>query len=763
MTAHFYLDGREIPFQPGQNVLEALLAMGRDRDVPYFCYHPALGSLGACRQCAVKLYPHDDKHPPRVMMACLLPASAGLQLVTAESDVRREHAAISELLMRNHPHDCPICDEGGQCHLQDMTVRAGHRLRHYENAKRTFRSQQLGPLIRQEMNRCITCYRCVRFYQDIAGGEDFGVFGSRDRVFFGRLHDGPLESPFAGNLAEVCPTGVFTDKVYHASYLRPWDLETAASICPHCNLGCNTAPGAARGRLRRVRQRHHPDINPYFLCDRGRYGFRHVVDRRRPWRHRLRSREIERDEALDRLTDLLRQGETGFLGSPRADVQDNLTWLALADAYGAPFAAFSDPWQEALAREILALPQAPSLRQLGEAERILILGQALEISPSLRLPVQAALRRGAQLTLASVLPTALDRYGELRRLRPDGYVDAAGDWCRALPSGKRGVILASADALGPAGVHVLRRLQEDLPPGTGIVVAHRAPNLGGAAFFATDGQSQRLREAIRVGRCRHLLALAADPLGEDGDAPFWRQRSSALRISLLDCLPTTTLEAAELQLPMAAVAEREGVFLNYEGRFQAFARVYRPAQYHSHWDPSRSTFPLPAGGMREELALWEPRDLAEALAQRGGRLESFHQRLEFYHHYLCPELPGPGDPGSFIPDALRARFRIGIVPVPHSGTGRWWLSAFHWYGDEAQARFAGELQSLAPVAGVRLAPGQTQAQAMLLTSRDGQTRRYPIVEVAGMAADVLALPPSDLSDLGYHPGERIDALEESAP
>ncbi|MGK9449799.1 2Fe-2S iron-sulfur cluster-binding protein [Acidithiobacillus caldus] len=763
MTAHFYLDGRAIPFVAGQNVLEALLAMGRDRDVPYFCYHPALGSLGACRQCAVKFYPHDDRHPPRVMMACLLPASPGLQLVTAETDVEREHAAISELLMRNHPHDCPVCDEGGQCHLQDMTVRAGHRLRTYENRKRTFRSQQLGPLIRQEMNRCITCYRCVRFYQDIAGGEDFGVFGSRDRVFFGRLQDGALESPFAGNLAEICPTGVFTDKVYHANYLRPWDLETAPSVCPHCNLGCNTAPGAARGRLRRVRQRPHPDINPHFLCDRGRYGFRHTAHRQRPWTNQLRGRDVDSDATLDHLADVLAQGQTAFLGSPRADILANLAWLALADAYGAPFAAFSDPWQEALAREILALPQAPSLAELAKAERILILGQALELSPSLRLPVQAAVRAGAHLTLASVLPTALDKHGQVQRLRPDGYVDAAGAWCRALPSGKRAVILASADALGPAGAHVVRRLQEDLPPGTGVIVAHTAPNLGGAAFFATDGQSARLREAVAIGRCRHLLALAADPLGEDGDAPFWRQRPPELQISLLDHLPTTTYGEADLRLPMAATAERDGVFLNYEGRFQAFAKVYQPAREQRQWDPSRSAFPLPAGGMREAMALWEPYTLAEALAERGDRLERFRQRFAFYRHYLCPELPAPGDPGAFLPDGLRARFRIGIVPVPHSGSGRWWLSANHWYGDEAQARFALELQSLAPVPGVRLAPGQTEARALLLTSRDGQVRRFPVIEVEGMAADVLALDPAQLSDLGYHPGERIDAREEVAP
>ena len=129
--------------------------------------------------------------------------------------------------MTNHPHDCPICDEGGECHLQDMTVMTGHNQRTYRFNKRTYRNQDLGPFVSHEMNRCIQCYRCVRFYRDYAGGKDFNVFGSRNRTYFGRVEDGTLESPFSGNLVEICPTGVFTDKTEKAHYTRKWDLQTA--------------------------------------------------------------------------------------------------------------------------------------------------------------------------------------------------------------------------------------------------------------------------------------------------------------------------------------------------------------------------------------------------------------------------------------------------------------------------------------------------------------------------------------------------------
>ena len=189
------VDGVQIEVRGDQtNLLQALLEAGKD--LPYFCWHPAMGSIGACRQCAVLQYRDAEDTAGRIVMACMTPVIDGAQIgLTANGAVEFRNSVI-ENLMLNHPHDCPVCEEGGECHLQDMTVMVGHNARRYRGRKNTFTNQYLGPFIGHEMNRCIACYRCTRFYQDYAGGNDLSAFASRDRVFFGRASDGALESEF---------------------------------------------------------------------------------------------------------------------------------------------------------------------------------------------------------------------------------------------------------------------------------------------------------------------------------------------------------------------------------------------------------------------------------------------------------------------------------------------------------------------------------------------------------------------------------------
>ena len=205
-----FIDNKPHQVKQGQNLLQACLSLGFD--LPYFCWHPALHSVGACRQCAVKQFKDEKDTRGRIVMSCMTPVSEGMRISIDDPEARAFRKGVIEWLMLNHPHDCPVCDEGGECHLQDMTVMTGHTYRRTRFKKRTHRNQDLGPFINHEMNRCIQCYRCVRFYRDYAGGRDLDVFASHDHVYFGRHEDGVLESEFSGNLVEVCPTGVFTDK-----------------------------------------------------------------------------------------------------------------------------------------------------------------------------------------------------------------------------------------------------------------------------------------------------------------------------------------------------------------------------------------------------------------------------------------------------------------------------------------------------------------------------------------------------------------------
>jgi NADH-quinone oxidoreductase subunit G len=381
--AVIFIDNKPFTVPDGQNLLQACLGLGFD--VPYFCWHPALGSVGACRQCAVKQFKDEHDTRGKIVMACMTPAADGVRIAIDDPEAKAFRASVIEWMMVNHPHDCPVCDEGGECHLQDMTVMTGHVHREFDFPKRTFRNQNLGPLVNHEMNRCIHCYRCVRFYRDYAGGRDFGAFAAHDHVYFGRAGDGALENEFSGNLVEVCPTGVFTDKTFQRHFTRKWDLQTAPSICVHCGLGCNTIAGARYGSLRRIRNRYHHEVNGYFLCDRGRFGYEFTSGDARtgvPLARPNRGAALltaGREEALARaaawLTDRTR---VIGIGSPRASLESNFMLRRLVGPDRFYLGVSAEDFQTtAAAVQILreGPARAPSLKEVRAADAAFLVGE----------------------------------------------------------------------------------------------------------------------------------------------------------------------------------------------------------------------------------------------------------------------------------------------------------------------------------------------------------------------------------------------------
>jgi NADH-quinone oxidoreductase subunit G len=316
----------------------------------------------------------------------MTPVSDGLRISIDDPEVKRFRASIIEWLMLNHPHDCPVCDEGGECHLQDMTVMTGHVYRKTRFKKRTYRNQDLGPFVNHEMNRCIQCYRCVRFYRDFAGGRDLNVFSAHDRVYFGRYKDGLLESEFSGNLVEICPTGVFTDKTLKKHYTRPWDLQCAPSICVHCSLGCNTLPGERHGTLRRVRNRFNDEVNGYFLCDRGRYGYEFVnsPDRiRKPVLKTSDSAGIAGHAHPEDVQKYLRErfhfGTRAIgIGSPKASLEANYALRTLVGPESFYLGVSATDYRlVTLIASILKSGPVPaaSLKDIAHSDAVLILGE----------------------------------------------------------------------------------------------------------------------------------------------------------------------------------------------------------------------------------------------------------------------------------------------------------------------------------------------------------------------------------------------------
>ena len=399
-----YIDDQAYEVPEGDNVLEACLSAGID--LPYFCWHPEMGSVGACRQCALVQYRDAEDTRGRIVMGCMTPVVEGARFSLKSDTAGEFRENVIESLMLNHPHDCPVCGEGGECHLQDMTVMVGHRNRRYRGKKNTHRNQNLGPLVHHEMNRCITCYRCTRFYRDYAGGKDLSAQASHDHTYFGRQEDGTLESEFAGNLVEVCPTGVFTDKPLVKEYTRKWDLQSAPSVCVGCALGCNTMPGERYGKLKRIHNRFNNEVNGYFLCDRGRYGGSFVNDEKRALFAGLRNSDgsydaIDSSQAIQTLVQWCgADKKLAAIGSPRASLESNYLLRRLVGEQS--YCNGMADHEAELVNQISGLLQngsviTPSMRQVEAADAVLILGEDVtNTAPRLALALRQSVRNRAK-------------------------------------------------------------------------------------------------------------------------------------------------------------------------------------------------------------------------------------------------------------------------------------------------------------------------------------------------------------------------------
>jgi NADH-quinone oxidoreductase subunit G len=494
--ATIYVENQPYQAEDGQNLLHACLSLGFN--LPYFCWHPALGSVGACRQCAVKQFKDEKDTQGKLVMACMTPASDGARISIEDQQAGEFRAGVIEWLMVNHPHDCPVCDEGGECHLQDMTVMTGHVYRHFRFKKRTYRNQYLGPFINHEMNRCIQCYRCVRFYRDYAGGRDLDVFAAHDDVYFGRHEDGVLVNEFSGNLVEVCPTGVFTDKTLKEHYTRKWDLQTAPSVCTHCGVGCNTIPGERYGELRRILNRYHHDVNGYFLCDRGRFGYEFVNSSRRIRKPLLRAddrgaAEVVTGEVALRRAAALLSGAVIGIGSPRASLEANFALRALVGEENF-YAGTSERDSRLVSLALRALREgrarAPSLLEVGMSDAVLVLGEDVtNTAPMLALALrQSARRRPMKIAEKLKIPEWDDAAVREAVQQAQGPVFIATTDGTALDDIAAQTYRAAPDDIARLGFAIAHSLDAGAPPVTGLSDRARA---------LAEGIAKALKEAER--------------------------------------------------------------------------------------------------------------------------------------------------------------------------------------------------------------------------------------------------------------------------
>ncbi|WP_020674915.1 NADH-quinone oxidoreductase subunit NuoG [Geopsychrobacter electrodiphilus] len=587
------IDNQTVTVSQGATVLDAAIALGIM--VPHFCYHQVLGAVGACRQCAVTIVAGTQKG---LKMSCLIPAEDGMVVLTGDVESSAYRAQVSEWLMTNHPHDCPVCDEGGECQLQEMTIGAGHGIRRYRGNKRTYQNQQLGPFIEQEMNRCIQCYRCARTYKDYCGGTDFGVMGSQQRIFFGRFKDGELESDFSGNLVDFCPTGVFTDKTNRFK-TRYWDLQQAASICPHCSLGCSTLVGGRYQEVQRVRAGDNRLTNDSFICDRARFGSDWVNHPERPREARIAGERVDMSQALAQLEERLLALKTEhggqslrLLGSPRASFEANLLLKKLAERLGAPAPYYDAHPRRAFAARVAArIPsgQLASLQQVRAADLVVVVGvDPLAEAPVLALALRQVVRSGGRVVVFDPrpveLPCEFEHYAVtqekiLRALSAPEEHEKLESLRQQMEAAQRPLLVGGGDLLGGEGFKLLRRFSEsccDTHDCLIFPVLHGANSFGGGLL--SSGEPQRdLLEDLENGKVRGLICLENDPAIEHCEPG--RMQLALARLELLavfDHLPTHTVAAASHFLPTRTLYECGGTFINNEGRMQAYAPLLDP-------------------------------------------------------------------------------------------------------------------------------------------------------------------------------------------
>ncbi len=392
------VDGVEISVPKGTGLVEAALAAGIE--IPVFCYEPRLGPpVGACRMCLCEIAPG----PPKPQAACTLTAAEGMAVKTARTSAMAADAqnATLEFILVNHPLDCPVCDKGGECPLQDLTFRYGPGNTRMQFPKRTFEKPiPISPTIALDRERCILCYRCTRFSEGVAEDGQLVAVNRGAMSMIATFEDEPYRAPFSGNVVELCPVGALTSTQYRFE-ARPWEIQNVPTVCGLCPVGCNVSATTREGKVKRILARNHPEVDEGWLCDKGRFAFSHLHanDRIQDPLRKVGARRFEPmswNDALDEVEKLLRAAGsaivTALSGSETVEQAYGLAKL-LRQGLGAHAAVLPETIPDAL--DAFRAP----LSSIRDAPVVVVLCDepVVERAPVVDLWIKAARRNGARI------------------------------------------------------------------------------------------------------------------------------------------------------------------------------------------------------------------------------------------------------------------------------------------------------------------------------------------------------------------------------
>jgi NADH-quinone oxidoreductase subunit G len=513
---------------------------------------------------------------PKLQAGCTLTVTEGMVIKTSATSAKAAEGqeATLEFILVNHPLDCPVCDKGGECPLQDLTFRHGPGNTRMSFAKLTVdKPIPVSPLIALDRERCILCYRCTRFSEDVA--ED-GQLIARNRgahTEIATFEDEPYRSPFSGNVVELCPVGALTSTLYRFD-ARPWDIQNVPTVCTGCAVGCNTSATIREGKVKRILSRNHPEVDRGWLCDKGRYSYPHLRAEDRittPLRRGKKGlEEVSWDDALDAAEAMLRESAgsivTAFSGSETTEIAYALGRL-LRGGLAAHSAVLPEATSDAL--EAFRLP----LSGIAEAEIVVVVGDepVVERAPIVDLWIKEARRRGAEIVVFS--PTGTEKTAP----------GSGAATCRELASGRSSlarklrasdrVALVWSGAGGGGGARIAELAHElslEAKPGSGAFHLPAASNPRGVAlgWSVSADADETNPEPIE------LLIVSGDEAAASADVRALAE--SAERVLVLTMFHELAGGWADLILPSTGSLERDGTSMNLEGRVQRLRRAVSP-------------------------------------------------------------------------------------------------------------------------------------------------------------------------------------------
>ncbi|WP_406146736.1 NADH-quinone oxidoreductase subunit G [Streptomyces sp. NBC_01012] len=679
------IDGIEISVPKGTLVIRAAELLGIE--IPRFCDHPLLDPAGACRQCIVEV---EGQRKP--MASCTITCTDGMVVKSQITSPVAEKAqkGVMELLLINHPLDCPVCDKGGECPLQNQAMSHGGADSRFDGKKRTFEKPvPISTQVLLDRERCVLCARCTRFSNQVAGDPMIELIERGALQQVGTGEGDPFESYFSGNTIQICPVGALTSSAYRFRS-RPFDLVSTPSVCEHCAGGCATRTDHRRGKVMRRLAANEPEVNEEWLCDKGRFGFRYAQQRDRLSTPLVRNAEgvlepASWPEALEAAAAGLSgaRGRTGVLTGGRLTVEDAYAYSKFArvalDTNDIDFRARVHSGEEA---DFLASRVAGRGRDLDgsgvtytaleKAPAVLLAGfESEEEAPGVFLRLRKAFRKHGQRTFAlashtsrglekaggTLLPAApgtetawldalaggvgLDDDGAVaaEALRGEGAVIVVGERLAAVPGGLTAV-LRTATATGAALVWIPRRAGE-----RGALEAGAIPSLLPGGRPATDPRARQevaalwgvaelparygrdtgqIVEAAATGELAALLVAGVDPEDLPDPAGALRALDEVGFLVSLELRPGAVTDRADVVLPVAAVAEKAGTFLNWEGRARMFEAALKPEQLPRTLCPTDArVLHMLADALDVHLGLPDLRAARGELDRLGGREDGF--------------------------------------------------------------------------------------------------------------------------------------------